>query len=65
MRSTEGMCLSDDVNFPRRYAVSANAHDSVSVTLNFCVPGHGGRVVQWLPCCGFESLVGPCDFSRV
>lgn len=37
MRSTEGMCLSDDVNFPRRYAVSANAHDSVSVTLNFCV----------------------------
>lgn len=61
MRSTEGMCLSDDAHF----AVSANAHDSVSVTVNFCVPGYGGRVVQSLSCCGFESLVAPCDFLRV
>lgn len=64
MRSTEGVCLSDDAHFARRYAVSANAL-TLTLTLNFCVPGYGGRVVQWLSCCGFESLVAPCDFLRV
>lgn len=26
----------------------AHAHTSVSVSLNFCVPGYGGRIMQWL-----------------